>query len=584
MSQLTVDQAFARAMQFHGQGRAHDAETLYRQIIAAQPSHADAHHLLGLLAYQTGNADAGIQLIRRAIELQPGVAAYHSNLGNMLCQAGRAKEAIVECRRAVALDPNLAAAYNNLGIALAQQRETDEAIDSYERALAIHPDYPEALNNLGNAQRSVCLLNEAVANFRRAMALSPDDSPSHHDYLFTLHYLPDYEAPAILAELQRWADRYAPEIPTPVHRNDPDPNRRLRVAYLCANFGDHVHALFHAPLLSSHDRRQVEVFGYSNVEAPDAVTARLRGMCDHWRDIFGLPDEEVARLLQADAIDILVDEVMHMVENRLLLYARKPVPVQMTWLAYPGTTGLPAMQYRITDPFLDPPGTEAGKYSEESIRLPDTFLCYGPPTDEPVRDSPVMRNGFITFGGQNNFSKVNDGVLGLWTRLLARVTNSRLLMTAPAGRARQRVLAKFASGGIAAERIEFVPFQSRAEYLATYHRIDIALDTFPYNGYTTSLDAFWMGVPVLTRVGHTVVGRATWSALNNLRLPELAATDDDGFVERAAHLAGDLPRLINLRMTMRDRMRNSPLTDAPPFARNFEAVYRELWQRWCARQ
>lgn len=580
---MTVDQAFAQAMQFHQAGRVVEAEQLYRRVIAANPHHADAYHMLGLLAYQCGQADAGIQLLRQAIEIKPGNAAFHSNLGNMFAQLNRATDAIAACRRAIELDPNLPAAHNNLGIALAQQRQMDEAIDSYHRALALQPDYLEALNNLGNAQRTVGQVDDALASFRRAIQLSPDvDTPSHHDYLFTLHYHPEYDSPAIFAELKKWSDKFEPNFPPPVYPNDRDPNRRLRVAYLCANFGDHVHALFHGPLLASHDRAQVEVFGYSNVEIPDAVTARLQGLCDQWRDIYEMSDEQVAQQLQADGIDILVDEVMHMAEHRLYTYARRPVPIQMTWLAYPGTTGMRSIQYRLTDPFLDPPGTEAGKYSEESIRLPDTYLCYGPPTEDPVRETPAKANGYITFGCLNNFVKVNDRVLALWTRLLASVPMSRLLMTAPLGRARQRVIATFARAGITENRIEFVPFQSRVDYLATYHRIDIALDTFPYNGYTTSLDAFWMGVPVVTMIGRTVTNRATWSALNNLKLPELAAIDEVAFIAMTSKLAADLPRLIELRASMRERMRNSPLTAAKRFATNLEAIYRDLWNRWCA--
>lgn len=583
MPQLTVEQAYAQAMQYHQLGQMREAEQLYRQIIAAQPRHADAHHMLGLLAYQCGNAEAGIQLIRRAIEFHPG-ASFYSNLGNMLAQAGRAKEAVVECRRAVELDPKLAAAHNNLGVALAQLREMDEAIDSYQRALALQPDYVEALNNLGNAQRGVCMLEESIASFRRAIELVPGDSPSYHDYLMTLNYHPGYDAPAMLAELRRWSDQCEPSFPPPVYRNDPDPNRRLRVAYLCANFGDHVHALFHPPLLLNHDRQKVEVFGYSNIEVPDAMTTRLRAMCDQWREIYGLSDEQVAQQIQADQIDILVDEVMHMAENRLMTYARQPAPVQLTWLAYPGSTGTRSVEYRLTDPYLDPPDTEAGKYSEESIRLPDTFLCYGPRTDEPVRESPAVQNGFVTFGSMNNFIKVNDRVLSLWGRLLARVPRSRLIMVAPPGRSRRRVLETFAKAGIAEDRIEFVPFQSRDDYYATYHRIDIALDTFPYNGYATNLDSFWLGVPVVTLVGERVTGRSTWSALNNLKLTELAANDEQTFLDIVSQLANDLPRLIELRATMRDRMRKSPLTDAPRFTRGIESIYRDLWQRWCERR
>ena len=256
----------------------------------------------------------------------------------------------------------------------------------------------------------------------------------------------------------------------------------------------------------------------------------------------------------------------------------------MCWLAYPGSTGLTAIDYRLSDPFLDPPGTDESIYSEKTVHLPHTFWCYDPldGRDISVNALPAPANGFVTFGCLNNFCKVNDSVLRLWAGVLRAVASSRLLLLAPEGSCRVRTIALLGQEGIAAERIEFVAQQPRRKYLELYHRIDLGLDTFPYNGHTTSLDSFWMGVPVVTLVGQTIVGRAGLSQLMNLQLPDLSASGPEQFVRIAAELARDLPRLSELRRTLRSRLEASPLMDAPRFARDIEAAYREMWRKWCA--
>jgi predicted O-linked N-acetylglucosamine transferase (SPINDLY family) len=356
----------------------------------------------------------------------------------------------------------------------------------------------------------------------------------------------------------------------------------LRIGYVSPDFRDHADSFFTVPLLSNHDHGRFEIFCYSQVAHPDALTERQRGYADIWRDIAGLSDQQVADLVRGDRIDVLVDLKVHTADNRLLVFARKPAPVQVTWLGYPGTTGLSAMDYRLTDPYLDPPGLFDACYAEESLRLPDTFWCYNPLSDRPPASAlPALESGAITFGCLNAFSKINDGCLALWAQALQAVPGSRLLLQAPRGPARDKVLTALQRGGIAAARVQFADRRSRQEYLELYHQIDLCLDPLPYNGHTTSLDAFWMGVPTLTLLGRTVVGRAGWSQLCNLDLKELAAETPEQFVALAAELAGDLPRLQELRGSLRQRMERSPLMDAKRFARNVESAYREIWRRWC---
>jgi predicted O-linked N-acetylglucosamine transferase (SPINDLY family) len=353
--------------------------------------------------------------------------------------------------------------------------------------------------------------------------------------------------------------------------------RKLHIGYVSPDFREHCQSLFTAPLLSHHDRREFKIHCYAHLPAPDATSRRLAGFADVWRPIQSTSDAEVESMIRADGIDILVDLTMHMSNGRPLLFARKPAPVQVAWLAYPGTTGQKAIDVRLTDPWLDPPDFDDHRYVERSIRLPSTFWCYDPGAETPaVNTLPALAAGYVTFGCLNNFCKVSDLSLHLWGRILGAVPDSRLILLAAPGTHRSRVLDILQGFGITANRIEFVPYQARHAYLATYQRIDLCLDTLPYNGHTTSLDAYWMGVPVITRVGRTVVGRAGWSQLNNLNLPELAAFDDAQFVQKAVELAGDLETLSKLRAGLRERMLASPLMDGAAFAAAIESVYRRV--------
>jgi predicted O-linked N-acetylglucosamine transferase (SPINDLY family) len=353
--------------------------------------------------------------------------------------------------------------------------------------------------------------------------------------------------------------------------------RRLRIGYVGADFREHVLMLLLPQLLRDHNRDAFEVFCYSNVRAPDAVTELYVERADQFSSIVALDDEAAARLIRKDRIDVLVDITMHMAHGRLGVFARRPAPLQLTWLAYPGTTGAESIDFRLSDPHLDPAGTD-DCYSERTARLPETFWCYDPMSELPVGELPARKQEFVTFGSLNNFCKTNERTFALWAQVLRAVPGSRLVLLAPPGSPRQRTSALFEKEGVAAERVEFVDFQPRADYLQTYQRIDIALDTVPYNGHTTSLDAWWMGVPTVTLVGDTVVGRGGLSQAKNLGLEELVAEGPDDFCARAVALASDLERLASLRATLRERMERSPLMDGPRFARHFEQTVRELFR------
>jgi predicted O-linked N-acetylglucosamine transferase (SPINDLY family) len=342
-----------------------------------------------------------------------------------------------------------------------------------------------------------------------------------------------------------------------------------------------VQRLYTLPVLAQHDHAAYEVVAYSSVKAADEYTDRIRALTDEWHDVARLSDAELAQKIRDDRIDILVDLTMHMVRGRLRTFAEKPAPVQLSWLAYPGTTGVDGIDYRLTDPHLDPPGALL-PYSEQTLRLPHTFWCYGPDASEGVvGELPCRRNGYITFGCLNNFMKVSRATLELWSRVLKVNPTARLLMLAPAD-AIADTLRVFAENGVERERIAFVDLQSRERYLDTYNRIDIALDTLPYNGHTTSLDAYWMGVPVVTLVGETIVGRAGLSLASNLQLLDWVAPEPTQYVDIATRFAADPVRLGELRAELRRRLQRSALMDAPRFTRSLEDAYRAAWRRFCS--
>jgi len=614
----TIPEALTIAIGHHQAGRLQAAEQIYRQILAVEPNHADALHLLGLVASHRGQHELAVECIaraiaikgddalfhsnlgialrdqgkldeavachRRAIELNPGYAEAHHNLGNALRVLGKVDEAVACYRRALELKPGLAEAHSSLGAAFQDQGKLDEAVAFCRRALELKPGYAGAYNNLGLALKDQGKLDEALACYRRALESRPELVRVHSSLLYTLHYCPGYDARTICEEHRRWNRQHAEPLAKlcQPHLNGRDPDRRLRIGYISPDFRNHPLPIIAGPLFGSHDHRNFEIYCYSDVACPDGVTARLRGLADVWRNIVSLTDEQVAQSVRGDGIDILVDLCMHMAHSRLLVFARKPAPVQVCWFAYPGTTGLSSIDYRLTDPHLDPPGLYDQYYSEESVRLPDSFWCYDPLDSEPaVNALPAADAGHVSFGCLNNFCKVNPPVLKIWAAVLRAVDGSRLTLLAGEGSHRQHTLDLLAVEGVAPDRVTFVAKQPRPRYLRYYHGIDIGLDTVPYNGHTTSLDAFWMGVPVVTLVGTTVVGRAGLSQLMNLGLPELIAAGPEQYVRIAAELARNLPRLSELRATLRGRMQASPLMDAPRFARNIEAAYRQMWRRWC---
>ena len=583
MPSPNVDQAFAFALEHHKAGRLAEAEQGYRAILARAPEHADSLNLLGVIALQMGDLPSALMLVRRAVELRPDAAVCRNNLGQVLARHGRDDEAAGCYEAAIDLDPAYAEAHNNLGVLRARRDRLTDAEAHYRKAIELDPAYAEPHTNLGNLLKDRGELDAAIVCYRRAVELRPDLSQLHSNLLLTLHYHPDYSPADLLREHLRWAERHVVPLKPArrAHGNSADPERRLRVGYVSPDFREHPVARFMLPLLREHDRQQVEVFAYSDVALPDPVTDMVRRHVDQWRNVATLADEKLADAVRADGVDILVDLAAHSGHNRLLTFARKPAPVQVTYLAYCSTTGVDAIDYRVTDRFLDPP-PESSHYSEASLHLSHCYWCYSAP---PLKPSAAQRlAGPPTFGCLNNFAKVTDVTLELWARLLKRVPEARLLVYARADPHQQRVRRALRGAGVDESRAAFVGYQSLAAYLETYREIDVGLDPHPYGGGTTSCDALWMGVPVVTLAGRTAVSRAGTTLLRNVGLDDLVARSADQYVDLAAELIRDAGRLAALRRDLRGRLESSPVMDARAFARGFEAALRTAWRAWCERR
>ncbi|HTV49457.1 MAG TPA: tetratricopeptide repeat protein [Phycisphaerae bacterium] len=546
---MSVPQALELALEHKRAGKFVEAEKVYQQILSQQPNNADALHLMGVLAFDRGNAQRAIELIQQAISIKP-IAGMYYHLGNAFKDLDQIDASENAFRKAIELKPNIALAHNNLGNVLKVQGKPKEAIGAYRKALEYESDLANAHSNI------ICVM----------------------------HLIDEFDAATILQETLKWSEKYADPFKAFIrpHLNDRNPDRKLRIGYISSDFRAHVVGWNLLPLIREHDHKKHEIYCYSGVSQPDDVTARVRFYSDRWRNIVQVSDQDTAQMIYDDQIDILIDLSVHSSSHRLGVFARKPAPVQATWLGYAGTTGLSTMDYRLSDPYLDPPGTDLSVYREQTVCLAHSFWCYQPGGETVVPGPlPAKDAGFVTFCSMNNFSKVTPAVMDLWAKILNAVPRSRLVLYSKPGSHQEQVRNRFAGAGISLERLNFVGWQPWLHYINLYNRVDIALDTFPWGGGITNCDSLYMGVPVVSLSGRTAVGRGGKSILTNIGLPELAARTQEEYLDIAVKLAGDLPRLTELRRTLRQRMQQSPLMNAKRFARDIEAAYREMWRKWC---
>ncbi|MBI1776505.1 MAG: hypothetical protein HYR63_14260 [Proteobacteria bacterium] len=568
-------------------GRHAEAAVELRRFLAESPADAEAALALAAVSRSAGVVASAVIWARRTLAVRSDYAEAAYNLGNWLQAIGQTQAALVAYRRALAARGDYGDALANLAPALLDFGRPSGAWQAARQAIALAPSHAAALNNHGQAVQAAGMTRPATVSFRRALAAEPQLVAAHSNYLFSLSYAPETTHGELFAAYQEWAVRHAPSPAAwPRHRNSRDGERRLRIGYLSADLADHPVGHNLIGLIEAHDRQSVELYAYAAVSRPDPMTARFRRAFSHWRDLEGIDDARAAQLVRTDAIDILVSIAGHTAHNRLMVAAQKPAPVQAS-LYDLSTTGLAAMDAWFTDPALHP-SDSAERFTEHLVPLPCLYL-HAPPDPSPEPGSaPAEEAGRITFGSCNNPAKLTDAVLALWARVMGAVPGSRLLMKyqdrfADAALQR-RVTALFGDHGIARDRLDFVGGRlPRAGQLAILNRVDIALDPFPFNGSTTTFEALWMGVPVVSLAGDRFLGRVGASFLAQIGLGSLVAADAEAYVRLARELAADAPRRARLRQELRPRLLASPLCDAPAHARAFEAALRALWRAWCSR-
>jgi protein O-GlcNAc transferase len=568
-----------------GLGRFDEAIVAYQRAVNLEPDYAAAYNNLGLAFHEQKRYDEAQAALERSLAIAPDDPVAHKNLATVLAQQSRFAEAVNRCRQALALKPDYADAYHNLGIALLGIKQTAEAVKALRQAIALQGESAETYRILAKALVTEGDHVEAIAAYRQALALRP--LPETQSSLFQcLHYLSTHDADALYVEAQEFDRSCVKSLSAPIrgHVNERVPNRRLRVGYVSADFHSHPVGYFVLPVFANHNKAQFEVFAYASKRWHDDLTMRFASHADHWREVEELDDETLATQVRTDRIDILVDLSGHTLGHRLLAFARKPAPVQVTAGGHYSTTGLSTIDYLISDHYHTPPGADR-YFSETLIRMPNDYVCYEPPEYAPsVSEPPVHWRGHVTFGCLNNLSKVNERVIALWARILKALPEAHLKLQTRQyddQRVGEQVCEHFAAQGIAPARIILNQEAFHQMLLTTYADIDIALDPFPYSGGLTTCEALWMGVPVITLTGNTFAGRHSTSHLTNVGLPELVTTTPEDYVAVALALAQDPQRLATLRQGLRERMAASPLCDAKGYTRDLEAAYRQMWVKYC---
>jgi predicted O-linked N-acetylglucosamine transferase (SPINDLY family) len=598
-TQISLAKALAAAQQHHARREFDDAQIIYQLILDVAPEHADAVFYMGAALHQTGETAQGVSLMKRATQLNPHAIVYNHNLGMVYEAIGDMPAAIACYRQVIAIDRG-GHWHCTLAKQLTDAGQLDDAIEFAREALTLLAPHARGIahNQLANALTLKGELAEAIANFQIAISLDVENAMVNSNYVLTLNYPSHPNLAAIFQEHKKFGDKFESFVPrmyvNPLLAKaradaNADPARRLRVGYVSPDFNDHAVGKFIEPVLAAHDTTKFEVFCYYNKNRVDDATKRMQAAVAHWRMTADMFDGDLATTIQNDTIDILVDLSGHTGLNRLLVFARKPAPIQVTWIGYPNTTGLSTMDYRITDAFADPIGATEALHTEKLARMPECFSCFKPPSNAPeVKTLPAIARQKITFGSFNNFAKITPEVMRVWLEILARVPGSRLVLKnwcLDNERMKKFMLDAFVQCGATPGQIElWNPNTSNVDHLNCYNSIDIGLDPFPYNGTTTTCDALWMGVPVITLAGVSHVGRVGVSQMSNLGLQELIANDTNDYVAKAAALANDVPRLATLRGGLRERVRSSPLMDAPRFTKNIEAAYRNMWNAYLSTQ
>ncbi|HEY8084078.1 MAG TPA: tetratricopeptide repeat protein [Methylophilaceae bacterium] len=564
-------------------GQFAEAEILYQTYLRYDPKNAEVFYNHGLALQRQGKLEPAITAYRHALELKPGLIAALQNMGEALHVQGNLNEAENTYLQALALKPDHIEVLNNLGIVLKDQGRLDEAIGHYQHSLQLDPQYFKAYNNLANAYKEIGLLDQAVVTYQKALELNPGHVETLSNYLFVLSIHPRCSPSQYLENARHYADIVGKlatpylEWPTLTDKE----HSSLKIGLVSGDLRTHPVGFFLESILAHLNTGMIELVAYSTKPQEDALTARIKPYFSAWHSLVGMSDQTAAHKIHSDGIQILIDLAGHTAHNRLPIFAWKPAPVQMSWLGYFASTGLAEMDYVLSDSVSTPPSQQQ-HFTETICYLPDTRLCFTVPSASEVTPLPALRNGYITFGCFQNLAKLDDAVLAAWAQILQSLPNARLRLQSHQLKSvaiRKLMLERAQQQGIPMERIVLVEPGSRESYLAAHAEVDVILDTFPYPGGTTTCEALWMGVPTITLAGETLLSRQGASMLSCAGLFDWVATDAQDYVNKAINRSNDLQALATLRGRLRQQTQDSPLFDAPRFARHLEQALTGIWDK-----
>lgn len=563
-----------------------EAYKLYIRLLCDYPDHPRALHSLGVVLHNLNESDEGIAHIKRAILLKPDYADAYNNLGQVFNEISMSVEAEDCIRHFVALRPDNHVAHKNLAQALLENGKREEALHACQRAIEIMPDYADGLLTLGNILMASGEASKALEVTYNANRLAPGDANIHTNLLYTMNFVAEVKQEDIYRESLRWGKHHADaKIPRRLHLNSPNPDKKLRIGYVSGDFKLHPVSYHLKQTIEHHDRDRIEIYLYSMFKKSDVITEFLKKHADHWRMVASISDDRLEEMIRVDGIDILVDLSGHTAYNRLGVFARKPAPVQASWIGYFNTTGLKAIDYLISDEITIPCSEECW-VSEKVVRLPNGRFCYEPPYGKvDVASLPVLKNGFVTFGSFNKLAKVTKETVYLWSAVLKAINGSRLVIKTHALNevsVVKRIIGLFNEQGIEADRLDLRDDSPYLQMLEQYGEIDVSLDTFPFNGGATTCEALWMGVPVVTLSGQTPVSRQSASLLASCGLSALVAHTQEEFVSIVNKLVTDIKSLAEMRAVLREKLASSPLCDGKLFTGNLENAYRDMWRYWCS--
>ena len=562
-----------------------EAIAIFKQAVTLRPTFVDAMNNLALALLRTGRPEESIAYFNRVIELAPDEAAHYNNLGNALFSLRRGDEAIEAFNRAILHRPNFPEAYSNLASSLKLIGKISEAVEAIKTALIMGPNFADAHNNLGNIYRERGWTDQAIDSYAKAVALRSDFYVAHSNLLFSLQYC-DH-----ISKEDRYAAavKFGQTLPPIAYSHDrgcgSEPKTRLRIGFVSPDLRVHPVAYFIENILSAltvRNPRTLETVLYSTSTVEDAVSDRLRALSDGWNAVAGLSDAALARKIHDDEIDILIDLSGHTAQNRLAMFALKPAPIQASWFAYFATTGVPAMDYFLCDPWVAPPSEDAF-FTETLWRMPVNVTFTVPEFDIAVESLPALTNGYITFGCFNHRSKLTAGVIALWAQILQAIPTSRLFLKSGVYEdlaVRSEIIQAFGERGVGVDRLIFEGLSPRGEYLACYNRVDLCLDPFPYTGGTTTIEAMWMGTPVLTMKGDSFLSRIGETIAQHVGTTDWIAADQEDYLAKAVAYSANLDYLAQQSSALKDKVLASPLFDAVAMAAHFEEA---MWGMWAAR-